>query len=183
MSDKKKVASAAALYAPVGLDILFNNENAKGRAARGNGAAAGAGLNRLVDRQDSYLAQHLAAGGGGGGVGARFVLAINFLMPWGSFVTYLSPRPGAAPPGSCLSGDPRCDPMVARLCSGDEAYCRSRLKLVPNVVKGSLAIKKMVGTKPAIIGKVLKACHRGQSWLEVQLDASWMAASATIEIG
>ena len=79
------------------------------------------------------------------------------------------------------------DPMIARLASGDEAYCRARLKMVPHVVKGSWSIKKMVGSKPAIIGKVLRACHvekriqqrrndsgsgGGSRFLEVQLDAS-----------
>jgi hypothetical protein len=45
-------------------------------------------------------------------------------------------------------------------------------------VKGSWSIKKMVGNKPAIIGKVLKACHskadgpQGANWLEIQLDSA-----------
>jgi len=49
---------------------------------------------------------------------------------------------------------------------------------VPHVVKGSWSIKKMVGNKPAIIGKVLKACHskadgpQGANWLEIQLDSA-----------
>ena len=59
------------------------------------------------------------------------MLALNFLMPWGSFVCYLSPRANVGPPGSPLGGDPRVDPMLQRLCgTADEGFCRARLKLV-----------------------------------------------------
>jgi hypothetical protein len=125
---------------------------------------------RLVDRADSFLAKHVASGN------ARFVIALNFLMPWGSFVTYLAPR--STDSHSPHGGDPRVrtnaqtafsflylcinlffcfvhhcyvvmmqvlfhcflsphwlvfvqvDPMLVKLATGDEAYCRARLKLV-----------------------------------------------------
>ncbi len=175
--DKKKEPSAEALYDVVGLDVL----QMEGKAA----------LVPLVERRDNnFLVQSLRAGSGSD----RFILAVNFIMPWGNFVAYLSPKvrrgdrnTNSDGPWSPLSGDPRLDPMIARLASGDEAYCRARLKMVPHVVKGSWSIKKMVGSKPAIIGKVLRACHvekriqqrrndsgsgGGSRFLEVQLDAS-----------
>ena len=54
---------------------------------------------RLVDRADSFLAKHVASGN------PRFVIALNFLMPWGSFVTYLAPR--TTDSHSPHGGDPR----------------------------------------------------------------------------
>ena len=174
LADKKKVASAPALYATVGLDVLFSaNENAppdpkarvRGRKDRNAGSAT---MPPLAERADSFLAKHLAGGG------TRFVLALNFLMPWGSFVAYFAPR-DLGSGGSPSAGDPRCDPMLARLVSGDEAYCKARLKLVPHVVVGGWGVKKMVGNKPAIIGKVLRTVHCGKGangkWCEIQLDA------------
>ena len=72
--------------------------------ARSQGRAP-KGPPRLADRADSFLAKHVAAGC------SRFVLALNFLMPWGSFVAYLAPRdvaaPGTAAAGSPMGGDPR----------------------------------------------------------------------------
>jgi hypothetical protein len=70
------------------------------------------------------------------------------------------------------------------LCSGDERYARDRLKLVPHIVKANWAIKKMVGNKPAIIGKVMKCSKStlnnsqgGAKWLEIQLDSSMNRAA------
>ena len=71
LSDKKKVASEACLYATVGLDILFNDPAATGvdpKAARGKNAKAAKAAapgQRLVDRPDSFLAKHVAAHGAG----------------------------------------------------------------------------------------------------------------------
>lgn len=68
------------------------------------GKSKAKGPPRLVDRADSFLAKHVAAGS------PRFVLALNFLMPWGSFVAYLAPRDtpaGSSAAGSPTGGDPR----------------------------------------------------------------------------
>jgi len=183
LQDKKKFPSAPSLFKTVGLDVLlFDEAPPAGRGRKKNNLHKDA-FKLLKDRPDSYLHKHIQTKG----KNAEFILALNFVMPWGSFVCYLSPPSDGDPqkqdPTSPLTGNEKMDKMISRICSGEERYCRDRLKLVPHIVKANWAIKKMVGNKPAIIGKVMKSCRSTMNskteskWLEVQLDSTMNRAA------
>jgi len=97
---------------------------------------------------------------------APFILAINFLMPWGQLVGYWTsnnPTP--------YIGDTKFDKLMAGFLTGDDEYRNSRFKVIPRMVEGNWAVKKAVGEKPAIIGKkITHRYHKGDGYFEIDCD-------------
>ena len=107
---------------------------------------------------------------------AQFVLAINFVLPFGNFSAYFSPRHLGPDP---LVGNERLDRLLRRLVvDGDQSFCDKRLKLIPRCVEGPWAVRQVVGSRPAIIGKTLPTkVTVGDGYVEVALDVSQSKAA------
>eukprot|EP00470_Lotharella_oceanica_P011491 CAMPEP_0170187720 /NCGR_PEP_ID=MMETSP0040_2-20121228/42434_1 /TAXON_ID=641309 /ORGANISM="Lotharella oceanica, Strain CCMP622" /LENGTH=172 /DNA_ID=CAMNT_0010434823 /DNA_START=189 /DNA_END=710 /DNA_ORIENTATION=+ len=55
---------------------------------------------------------------------------------------------------------------------GDD-YRNERFKIVPTVIVGSWIVRKMVGAKPALLGrKITCSYHKGEDYLEIDVDIS-----------
>ncbi|GMH56196.1 hypothetical protein TrLO_g5426 [Triparma laevis f. longispina] len=99
-----------------------------------------------------------------------FLLAFNFVLPWGSLVIYCT-RPSA--PVNKESPAEMLWEKFLRTEHGD--FRRSRLKMIPSVGKGPWVVKKLVGGKPAIIGHKVPVTFHGNkrlNFLEVEIDVS-----------
>ncbi|DAZ93810.1 TPA: hypothetical protein N0F65_008569 [Lagenidium giganteum] len=60
-----------------------------------------------------------------------------------------------------------------RFCDGDDAFRRTRLKLIPGIAEGPWVVKKSVGAKPFIISNVLEVSYfQGPNYLEAVVDVS-----------
>jgi len=102
----------------------------------------------LTDNPERHIARHPSVLGGKLGEVDTFV--VNFLLPFGNFVSYF-----AIPPLEKFP--PNLAQVWSKFLAGDQQYRDARLKLLPVVVDGPWIVKKAVGsgTSPALLGKVI----------------------------
>jgi len=66
---------------------------------------------------------------------------------------------------------------------GEESYCNTRMKLIPNVVESNWMVKMAVGQRPVILGtKLQQSYHHGKQYFEIDIDLS-SSAMATQVLG
>lgn len=174
LTDKKKVPSSDFIFPTRGCD-LFLTDNPPVNIGRHDGI-----LNGKLREKPTFI--------------------INYRLPWGVFVSYheipekfipfLRKRHGH---GSSTVPLPSMDGMSP----GEQAMCNFLLsdseekdevwKIVPVVVEGPWVVKKVVGGKPAIIGKKLPISYVYQppekglcEYLEADLDIVSSAAARNI---
>jgi len=102
------------------------------------------------------------------GTRAPWMFVINFMVPSGNISIYFaSPLPAAKWKKQLPSDD-----LLARFIDGSDNFRNSRLKLIPRIVKGNWFVRKVVGTKPAILGtKGLGIEYiRAPGYLEMDID-------------
>ena len=103
----------------------------------------------MTDNPQRHIAKHPSVLGGM--LGKEDTFLVNFLLPFGNFVSYFKVPP--------LSEFP-C-PKLAKVWNGfvhgDQQYRDARLKLLPVVVDGPWIVKAAVGngTSPALLGKAI----------------------------
>ena len=124
LQDRVKIASGPAPFHCRGVDVWMT-DNPERHIARHHRVLGG----RLAD-EDTFL--------------------VNFLLPFGNFVSYFGIPPIEQFPKK-LAG------VWTKFINGDQQYRDARLKLLPVVVEGPWIVKAAVGpgTSPAHLGKVI----------------------------
>ena len=132
----------------------------------------------LTDNPQRHIARHPSVLGGRLGETDTFLL--NFLLPFGNFVSYFEIPP--------LSKFPfKLRDVWTKFLKGDQQYRDARLKLLPVVVEGPWIVKAAVGPgkSPALLGKVIplqyyfreadKKKHKAVYEVDVLITASSIA--------
>jgi len=95
-------------------------------------------------------------------------LIIQFQLPGISFTMYMQTRKGQDPNSEVCPGYTR---LVNEFVNGSDDFRNSRFKILPTVVVGGWIVRKMVGAKPALLGRKISCTyHRGEDYLEVDVD-------------
>jgi len=150
LKDKVKIQSKEAAYKLVGVD-LFLTENR---------------MENVCKRPDNFV-QLLHSTYRDK---SPFIICANFILPWGNFIAYWTPRHEGPSP---LVGDPVLDRSITNFVNGDDEYRSNRWKFIPRMIEGNFIVKRTVGETPAIIGKKLThSYYRGNNYLEVQCDVT-----------
>jgi Protein ENHANCED DISEASE RESISTANCE 2, C-terminal len=102
----------------------------------------------LTDNPERHIARHPAVLGGKMGETDTFL--VNFLLPFGNFVSYFSIPPLREFPDKLRT-------VWTKFLKGDQEYRDARLKLLPVVVDGPWIVKTAVGPgkSPALLGKAI----------------------------
>ena len=108
----------------------------------------------LTDNPERHIARHPSVLGGnllrGEGGNQKDTFLVNFLLPFGNFVSYFEIPPLEEFPEKLAT-------VWTKFLQGDQQYRDARLKLLPIVVEGPWIVKAAVGngTAPALLGKVI----------------------------
>jgi hypothetical protein len=102
----------------------------------------------LTDNPERHIARHPSVLGGR--LEEEDTFMVNFLLPFGNFVSYFGIPPIDKFP-------PKLGDVWTKFIHGDQQYRDARLKLLPVVVDGPWIVKAAVGpgTSPALLGKVI----------------------------
>ena len=102
----------------------------------------------ITDNPQRHIARHPSVMGGR--LGDEDTFMVNFLLPFGNFVSYFTVPPMSEFPGTLAN-------VWSKFVKGDQQYRDARLKLLPMVQDGPWIVKAAVGngTAPALLGKVI----------------------------
>jgi Protein ENHANCED DISEASE RESISTANCE 2, C-terminal len=102
----------------------------------------------LTDNPERHIARHPSVLGGR--LKEHDTFLVNFLLPFGNFVSYYAIPPIESFPVELAK-------VWTHFIHGDQQYRDARLKLLPVVVEGPWIVKAAVGpgTSPALLGKVI----------------------------
>lgn len=102
----------------------------------------------LTDNPERHIARHRSVLGGR--LGDEDTFLVNFLLPFGNFVSYYGIPPIEHFPD-------KLSKVWTNFIDGDQQYRDARLKLLPVVVEGPWIVKAAVGpgTSPALLGKAI----------------------------
>lgn len=104
----------------------------------------------MTDNPERHISRHPSVMGGQLLHSEEDVFLVNFLLPFGNFVSYF-----AVPPLEKFA-NPQLAGVWTRFIQGDQQYRDARLKLLPVVVDGPWIVRAAVpGTSPALLGKVI----------------------------
>jgi Protein ENHANCED DISEASE RESISTANCE 2, C-terminal len=104
----------------------------------------------MTDNPERHIARHPSVLGGRLANTNEDMFLVNFLLPFGNFVSYFS-----IPPLVDFAS-PQLADVWTRFVEGDQEYRDARLKLLPVVVDGPWIVRAAVpGTSPALLGKVI----------------------------
>ena len=127
LKDRIKMASAPASFTCEGVDMW------------------------LTDNPERHIARHPSVLGGKLAEMDKDMFLVNFLLPFGNFVSYFS-----VPPLEEFA-NPQLADVWTRFIQGDQQYRDARLKMLPVVVDGPWIVRAAVGpgTAPALLGKAI----------------------------
>ena len=126
LADRVKVPSAKASFTCQGVDMW------------------------MTDNPERHIARHPSVLGGRLATTKEDIFLVNFLLPFGNFVSYFS-----VPPLDQFA-TPQLADVWTRFIQGDQQYRDARLKLLPVVVDGPWIVRAAVpGNSPALLGKVI----------------------------
>lgn len=136
LRDKVKVKSPKSLFPCLGVDVWLSKEDNPPM--------------RHIIRHPSVLGGTLHQNENNTKVINKNTFVVNFLLPFGNFVSYFE-----IPPMDTLP--PNIADVWTRFYKGDQAYRDARLKLLPVVVNGPWVVRKAVGngSSPAVLGKAI----------------------------
>jgi hypothetical protein len=102
----------------------------------------------LTDNPERHISRHPSVLGGR--LKEQDTFLVNFLLPFGNFVSYYTIPPIDSFPAELAK-------VWTQFIHGDQQYRDARLKLLPVVVEGPWIVKAAVGpgTSPALLGKVI----------------------------
>ena len=103
----------------------------------------------LTDNPERHIARHPSVLGGK--IQEEDTFLVNFLLPFGNFVSYFSVPPLSEFPNKEVAN------VWSNFVAGDQQYRDARLKLLPIVIDGPWIVKAAVGNgkSPALLGKVI----------------------------
>jgi len=104
-----------------------------------------------------------------------FLLIINFIVPWGNFLIYMTRLDADDGPYSSSCNTHPSEKVWKEFIEGTTEYRNEHFKLIPRICAGPWMVKKMVGSTPALIGKKLPTTYRGsvnENYLEIILDVT-----------
>ena len=103
----------------------------------------------LTDNPQRHIARHPSVLGGK--IQEEDTFLVNFLLPFGNFVSYFSVPPLSEFPNKQVAN------VWSNFITGDQEYRDARLKLLPVVLDGPWIVKAAVGNgkSPALLGKVI----------------------------
>lgn len=103
----------------------------------------------LTDNPQRHIARHPSVLGGK--IQDEDTFLVNFLLPFGNFVSYFSVPPLSEFPNKEVAN------VWSEFVTGDQQYRDARLKLLPVVIDGPWIVKAAVGNgkSPALLGKVI----------------------------
>lgn len=84
----------------------------------------------------------------GGKLGEEDTFVVNFLLPFGNFVTYFSIPPINKMPKNVAK-------VWTQFINGNQQDRDARLKLLPQVINGPWIVKKAIGHGPALLGQTI----------------------------
>lgn len=124
---------------------------------------------------DSYL-NRLATASKRLGLKTPFLIIVNFVVPWGNLLAYFY-RPDGQHGRACNESrkDIKSEKLWNEFLKGDEKFRNSTLKFIPQVIVGPWALKKLVGTQPAMIGKKIPTSYFGSiedGYLEICMNVT-----------
>jgi len=170
-NDHIKIESDVPMFALLGVDHLRNgNEQKKGNLMLNSCSRPLSYYERLKKKCHDV------------GIVAPFLLVINFVLPWGNFISYFYRSEGTNS-GPYVEGheEIHSERLWKEFLTGNKDYRNNRLKFIPRVIAGPWMVKKMVGSKPAIIGKKIPTTYygsEGDNYLEVCLNVAGGGAAA-----
>jgi len=105
-----------------------------------------------------------------------FLIVINFVVPWGNLISYYY-RPDATGSGPfCAERENHpSEKLWKAFMNGDTEFRNNALKFIPRVIVGPWALKKLVGTQPALIGQKIPTSYYGsveEGYIEVCMDVT-----------
>lgn len=102
----------------------------------------------LTDNPERHIARHPSVLNGK--LNEEDTFLVNFLLPFGNFVSYFTVPPLSEFPDKLAK-------VWTKFLQGDQQYRDKRLKLLPVVIDGPWIVKAAVGngTAPALLGKVI----------------------------
>ena len=100
----------------------------------------------LTNNPERNIARHPSMLGGKLGEEDTFV--VNFLLPFGNFVTYFSIPPINKMPKNVAK-------VWTQFINGNQQDRDARLKLLPKVINGPWIVKKAIGHGPALLGQTI----------------------------
>jgi hypothetical protein len=132
----------------------------------------------LTDNPERHIARHPSVLGGK--LHEEDTFLVNFLLPFGNFVSYFSVPPFSEFPNKEVAN------VWSGFVAGDQQYRDARLKLLPVVIDGPWIVKAAVGNgkSPALLGKVIplqyffrqpKGTEKGIYEVDVIITASSIA--------
>jgi len=132
----------------------------------------------LTDNPERHIARHPSVLGGK--LHEEDTFLVNFLLPFGNFVSYFSVPPLSEFPNKEVAN------VWSGFVAGDQQYRDARLKLLPVVIDGPWIVKAAVGNgkSPALLGKVIplqyffrqpKGTEKGIYEVDVIITASSIA--------
>lgn len=93
---------------------------------------------------------------------------VNFIVPTGNVAAYWTPGMTSRDFFKSLGAGH----LVSRFVNGSDNFRNQRLKLIPKIVSGNWFVRKVVGSKPAILGTKGLAIKyfRTRDYLEIDID-------------
>lgn len=163
--DKQKVRSAESLLAIIGAD----------KFVAGKGANSEGDRYHLSKRKRSFF-HRLKQSCEKNCMPCPFLLVINFVLPWGNFLMYMyRPDGDQSGPFNNSKGNEASEKSWRDFLTGSDEYKDAKFKLIPSLIAGPYLVKKMVGSKPAIIGQKLSTSYFGsieENYVEICLDVT-----------
>lgn len=123
----------------------------------------------------SYL-NNLRAASTKVGMKAPFLIVINFVVPWGNLLAYFyRPDGDQGHPHNSSRKDVKSERLWNSFLQSDTETRNKTLKFIPSVTEGPWALKKLVGTNPAIIGQKIPTSYCGSvedGYLEICMNVT-----------
>mmetsp|Transcript_2271 Transcript_2271/g.4202 ORF Transcript_2271/g.4202 Transcript_2271/m.4202 type:complete len:640 (-) Transcript_2271:68-1987(-) len=160
----KKIPSDESIFALLGADNIIKKKNDPNYMDRD-----------VCKSPESYFVR-LRAASERLGLITPFLLVVNFVVPWGNIVGYFYRPDGEhGRPYNSSRQNIQSEKLWDTFIVGDDMYRNSVLKFIPRVVEGPWALKKLVGTQPAMIGQKVPTSYFGSlddGYLEICIDVT-----------
>lgn len=99
---------------------------------------------------------------------ASWLFVVNFIVPTGNISAYWTSR---SPCSKWIETLPDSS-LLSRFIKGSDNFRNKRLKLIPKIVSGNWFVRKVVGSKPAILGTkgLGMKYYVTKKYLEIDID-------------
>jgi len=164
LTDGAKVPSDESMFALLGVDsVVKKSEGDDYRACD-------------VSKSPNSYFHRLRAANKRLGLDTPFLFVINFVVPWGNLVAYFYRPDGenGRPFNGKRKGTPS-EKLWDNFLRGDKSFRNGSLKFIPYVVEGPWAVRKIVGSTPAMIGQKIPTSYHGsldEGYLEICMNVT-----------